>query len=474
MDVRVYNTMSRSVELFKPISEDCVGMYTCGPTVYNYAHIGNLRTFLFEDLLKRTLRYAGYKVRHVMNITDVGHLTGDGDDGEDKVEKMAHKTGKSVWEIADFYTKAFFRDYDALGIIRPDVVCKATDHIKDMIALIEKLEKGGHTYTSGGNVYFDISSIPDYGKLARLKLDSMQDATRSDVCLDGNKKNPKDFVLWFTNSKFGKQDMMWPSPWGEGFPGWHIECSAMSMKYLGEHFDIHCGGIDAISVHHTNEIAQSEAATGKKWVDYWVHGEFLLDERGKMSKSNGEFLTLSTLEARGYDPMDYRYFCLGGNYRSQLKFSYPAMDSAKEARNGIVSRLSDILQRGGKAVPIESEEAKARQGEFASHVCDDLNSPRGLADLWGVLKDPNLSDDEKYSLALDYDKVFGLGLDRVTARKTEEVVPIDGKVASLLEARAEAKKAKDWAKADNVRDELSQMGYVVKDTPQGPVVTKKK
>jgi cysteinyl-tRNA synthetase len=465
--------MSRSIELFQPINPGSVGMYTCGPTVYNYAHIGNLRTFLFEDLLKRTLEYAGYQVRHVMNITDVGHLTGDGDEGEDKIEKMAHKTGKTVWEIADFYTKAFFKDYDALSIIRPDVVCKATDHIKDMIALIQRLEKGGHTYVSGGNVYFDISSIPDYGKLARLKLDELQDASREDVFVDGNKKNPKDFVLWFTKSKFGEQAMMWDSPWGRGFPGWHIECSAMSMKYLGEHFDIHCGGIDAIPVHHTNEIAQSEAATGKKWVDYWMHGEFLLDDRGKMSKSNGEFLTLSVLEDKGYDPMDYRYFCLGGHYRSQLKFSFPSLDSAREARLGIVSRISDLLSSGAKLVPIQSEAGKAAQKEFADHITNDLNSPRALADLWGVLKNDTLSVDERYSLAMDFNKVFGLELDKVTKR--QEDAPVEDKDAlALLAARTEAKKAKDWGKADAIRAQLDEMGYEVKDTSQGPVLVRKR
>lgn len=267
--MKLYNTMSRRVEEFVPIKENRVSMYCCGPTVYNYAHIGNLRTFIFEDILKRTFLYDGYDVTHVMNITDVGHLTGDGDDGEDKLGKRSRETGKSVWDIAAFYTDAFFNDEKALNIIRPDIVCRATDHINDMIALIRVLEEKGHTYTSGGNVYFSIDTISDYGKLARQSLDEKMSGARIEV--DGNKRNPKDFVLWFTNSKFGEQAMMWDSPWGRGYPGWHIECSAMSMKYLGPHFDIHCGGIDAIPVHHTNEIAQSEAATGTKWVNYWCH-----------------------------------------------------------------------------------------------------------------------------------------------------------------------------------------------------------
>ncbi|NLK06951.1 MAG: cysteine--tRNA ligase, partial [Spirochaetales bacterium] len=302
MPVLLYNTMNRCVEEFVPLDDQQVGLYSCGPTVYNYAHIGNLRTFLFEDLLKRVLQLSGFSVNHVMNITDVGHLTGDGDDGEDKLEHMANKTNRTVWEIASYYTDAFFKDYDELNMIRPSTVCKATDHIQQMIALIKRLEEGGHTYISGGNVYFSIDSIPDYGKLARLDLESLRTAVRDDVEADDNKRNSKDFVLWFTNSKHGEQAMMWPSPWGRGFPGWHIECSAMSMHYLGESFDIHCGGIDAIPVHHTNEIAQSEAATGKPWVKYWLHGEFLLDETGKMSKSKGEFLTLSLLKSKGFDP----------------------------------------------------------------------------------------------------------------------------------------------------------------------------
>ncbi|HOE89610.1 MAG TPA: cysteine--tRNA ligase, partial [Sphaerochaeta sp.] len=322
MALRLYNTMSRSIEEFIPITAKKAGMYCCGPTVYNYAHIGNLRTFLFEDLLKRVLIASGYEVTHVMNVTDVGHLSGDGDDGEDKLEKAAREKKKSAWEIAKYYTDAFFRDFDDLKMIRPSTTCKATDHIQEMIDLILRLEEKGHTYQSGGNVYFSIDTIDDYGKLARLELDRLKTAVREGVEEDEHKKNPKDFVLWFTQSKFGEQEMMWPSPWGRGFPGWHIECSAMSMTYLGDQFDIHCGGIDAIPVHHTNEIAQSEAATGKKWVNYWLHGEFLLDETGKMSKSKGEFLTLSLLKEKGFDPMDYRYFTLGGHYRSQLRFNF--------------------------------------------------------------------------------------------------------------------------------------------------------
>nr|WP_321303712.1 cysteine--tRNA ligase [uncultured Sphaerochaeta sp.] len=470
MPVFLYNTMSRSLEAFEPLHDKEVGLYSCGPTVYNYAHIGNLRTFLFEDLLKRTLLVSGFKVNHVMNITDVGHLTGDGDEGEDKIEKMASQTHRSVWEIAQFYTDAFFKDYDSLHMIRPSVVCKATDHIQQMIDLIKRLEESGHTYVSGGNVYFSIDSIPDYGKLARLDLDSLKTAVRDDVSSDDNKKNPKDFVLWFTKSKHGEQAMMWDSPWGKGFPGWHIECSAMSMHYLGESFDIHCGGIDAIPVHHTNEIAQSEAATGKQWVKYWMHGEFLLDETGKMSKSKGEFLTLDLLKRKGYDAMDYRYYCLGGHYRSQLKFSFEALDTARKARRNVVDRIQVMLKDGAREVSLKSEKALQYKETFLDHLQHDLGSPRGLADLWGVLKDEELDGDEKYSLIMFFDQVFGLDLASVELPKEESFPP---EALALLEKRLQAKKEKNWPLADSLRGELDAMGYLVKDTPTGSSLEKK-
>lgn len=466
--MKIYNTMDRKVEEFIPIKEGKASMYCCGPTVYNYAHIGNLRTFLFEDILRRTLEENGYKVTHCMNITDVGHLTGDGDDGEDKLGKRSRETGKSVWDIAAFYTDAFFSDTKALNIKRPSIVCKATDHIEDMIKLIKRLEDGGHTYISGGNVYFSIDSIDDYGKLARLNLDDLKSGARIEV--DSNKKNPKDFVLWFTNSKFGDQAMMWDSPWGRGYPGWHIECSAMSMKYLGEHFDIHCGGIDAIPVHHTNEIAQSEAATGKKWVDYWCHGEFLLNDKGKMSKSTGEFLTLSVLINHGYDPLDYRYFCLGGHYRSQLKFSYEAMDHARSAREGINARIAELKS---KAQPSKEygEKVKRYVDAFEDAMANDLKCPEALSQLHMLLKDPDVPDCDKLAACYKMDRILGLKLDEVPAKKIETV---GGEEEwNLVKARSEAKKAKDFARADEIRDELLSRGFIVKDTPNGPVLEKK-
>lgn len=463
--MRLYNTMSRSIEEFIPINKGKVSMYCCGPTVYNYAHIGNLRTYIFEDLLRRTLRRSGYDVKHVMNITDVGHLTGDGDDGEDKMEKSARETGRTVWDIAEFYMKAFFRDEEALNIERPDIICRATEHIDDMINLIKRLEEGGHTYISGGNVYFSIDSISDYGKLARLNLDDLKSGARIEV--DSNKKNPKDFVLWFTNSKFKDQAMMWDSPWGRGYPGWHIECSAMSMKYLGEHFDIHCGGIDAIPVHHTNEIAQSEAATGKTWVNYWCHGEFLLMGNAKMSKSSGSFVTLPVLEGEGYDALDYRYFCLTGHYRSQLRFSYEALDAARSARKGIMERIADAKSEGPAATD-PSEKAREYMAAFDEAMENDLNAPKALSILWQMLKDNGLSSSDKLAAAYHMDGILGLGLDK--AEKKEET--LDAELQALLDERTAAKKAKDYKKADEIRDKLLSMGYAVKDTPAGPVLQK--
>ncbi len=465
MALKLYNTMSRSMEEFKPITDNKVSMYCCGPTVYNFAHIGNLRTYLFEDLLKRTLTALGYDVKHVMNITDVGHLTGDGDDGEDKMEKRSKETGKSVYEIADFYTKAFFADEEKLDIIRPTVVCKATDNIQEMIDMIKTLEEKGHTYIAGGNVYFSIDSIDDYGKLARLKLDDLKSGARIDV--DSNKKNPKDFVLWFTNSKFKNQAMTWDSPWGVGYPGWHIECSAMSMRYLGPHFDIHCGGIDAIPVHHTNEIAQSEAATGyKPWVNYWCHGEFLINDNGKMSKSSGEFLTLSVLEGKGYNPLVYRYFCLSGHYRTQLKFSYEAMDHAKTA---YASLANTTLRLKSSVNPSESvsAEANAYYEQFMDAMSNDLNTPQALSFLWSMLGDNKLSDADKLAVLYKMDQVLGLNLEALEEAKVPQ------EVLDLAQQRAEMKKNKDWAGADAIRAKIIELGYEVKDTPQGPVVTKK-
>ena len=460
----LFNTMTRKEEEFVPLSS-VVGMYCCGPTVYNYAHIGNLRTFIFEDVLKRTLIHAGYKVKHVMNITDVGHLTGDDDYGEDKMEKTARETGKSVWEIADFYTKAFFEDFDSLNLIRPDVCCKATDHIAEMIQLIKRLESRGFTYRAGGNVYFSIDKFKDYGTLARLRLEELKSGVR--INIDENKKNPKDFALWFTNSKFANQTMIWDSPWGKGYPGWHIECSAMSMHYLGEQFDIHCGGIDAIPVHHTNEIAQSEAATGKvPWVRYWLHGEFLLSEKGKMSKSTGDFLTLPFLVKNGFDPLDYRFFCYSAHYRTQLSFSIQSITSARTARLSLIKRISELGKKENNNL---SDAAREFAEEFDRYVFSDMSVPRAMGVLYSLLKSNQVADDQKYSVVSYMDEVLGLKLCSTSC----EADQVPDFIRELLEKRNSLKKEKNWAEADLIRKEIESSGYSVKDTPQGSVVEKK-
>lgn len=465
MSVELYNTMSRTLEEFRPMDDGQVKLYCCGPTVYNYAHIGNLRTYIFEDILRRTLEYAGFEVNHVMNITDVGHLVGDGDDGEDKMEKTSKETGRSVYDIAEFFTDAFFSDTGDLNILQPSVSCRATEHIDEMIALVKRLEERGHTYTSGGNVYFSIDTFPAYGKLARLDLEELKSGARIEV--DSNKRNPKDFVLWFTRSKFGNQSMVWDSPWGVGYPGWHLECSAMSMKYLGEQFDIHCGGTDHIPVHHTNEIAQSEAATGKSpWVKYWIHGEFLLDETGKMSKSKGEFLTLSLLKKKGFEPMDYRYFCLGGHYRSQLQFSFSALEAARSARANLTSRIEQLFEDGAELLPLSglSETALSMKEHFAEQIEKDLNTPRALASMWSVIKSSGISPSEKLTLLNDFDRILGIGLSSVQPKKAEG---LDELGLKLIQEREEARRSKDFALADEIRDRLKEMGIEITDTATG-------
>jgi cysteinyl-tRNA synthetase len=478
--LRLYNTLGRELQEFTPIQPGKVGFYGCGPTVYNYAHIGNLRAYVFDDTLVRILRFLGFEVRHVMNITDVGHLTGDTDDtGEDKMVKSAQERGKSVLEVAAFYTDAFFKDTDRLNILRPTVVCKATEHISDMIALIQRIEANGYTYSAGGNLYFDVTRFPKYGELALLNLEELKAGARIEV--DPNKRNPADFALWFTKSKFENQALVWDSPWGRGYPGWHIECSAMSMKYLGEQFDIHAGGIDHIPVHHTNEIAQSEAATGKKWVNYWLHNEYLVASSGKMSKSKGGFLTLQVLLDAGYESLDYRYFLLGAHYRSQVQFSYEALDSARSSRKSLVERVIALKEKAGAEDParLASPAALGRKTSrdpriaayleaFTGHLCQDLATPRALAELWGLLRDADLPPAEVLAAAYEMDEALGLGL---AESKRPEAAAVDPSLAAEIDAlvaeRVAAKKLKDWPRADAIRAQLKSKGVLLEDGPAG-------
>lgn len=468
--VKLFNTLGRQLQEFRPLAPGKVGFYGCGPTVYNYAHIGNIRAYVFHDCLVRALRYLGYEVTHVMNITDVGHLSGDVDTGEDKMVRSARERGESVLEVARFYTDAFFRDCERMNIQRPSVVCKATEHIDDMIALIRRIEARGFTYAAGGNLYFDVTKFPSYGELALLKLDELKAGARIEI--DENKRNPADFALWFTRSKFENQALVWDSPWGRGYPGWHIECSAMSMKYLGEQFDIHAGGIDHIAIHHTNEIAQSEAATGRKWVNYWLHNEYLVMANGKMSKSSGGFLTLQSLIDSGYEALDYRYFLLGAHYRSQLQFSNESMDSARAARRSLCERILSLKDKmGSEPLPAVSALGGAARGyldAFAGHLAQDLATPRALAELWGLLRDPLVGAAEALAAAYDMDRVLGLGLQALERGAGPDIdASFSAEIARLVQERAEAKKAKDYARADAIRAELKARGIALEDGPTG-------
>ena len=471
MSLELYNTMGRSMQKFTPRTPGKVGFYGCGPTVYNYAHIGNLRAFVFQDTLARSLRFLGYEVTHVMNVTDIGHLTGDNDDGEDKMVNQAREKGQSVLEVAEFYTKAFFDDIDRLNILRPTVMCKATDHVDQMIRLIQRIEANGHTYSAGGNLYFDISTFPGYGALANFNPDDLKAGTRVDI--DENKRNPFDFVLWFTKSKFENQALVWDSPWGRGYPGWHIECSAMSMEYLGEQFDIHTGGIDHIQIHHTNEIAQSEGATGKKWVNYWLHNEFLVMDKGKMSKSSGEFLTLQYLIDKGFDPLDYRFFLLGGHYRSQLTFSWESMESARNSRRSLVQRLARMTETAGSIPEALPSISRANEwiDRFRADIEQDLSTPRALSQLQGLIRDTDVPPAEALAAVARMDRVLGLNLIEnaaaLVASSKETGDLDDGRIDALIAERADAKKAKNFARADVIRNQLKESGIILEDTASG-------
>ncbi len=460
MYLKLFNTLSRKVEKFKPIQQGRAGMYTCGPTVYDYPHIGNLRTYVFEDILRRMLEYLGYKVTHVMNVTDMGHLTDDADGGEDKIIKSAREKKMSAWEIAEYYTQAFFNDTRALNILEPSIICRATDHITDMIQLVVRLEEKGCTYTAGGNVYFDIDRFPGYGRLARLNLDTLRAGAR--ISVDPNKKNPSDFVLWFTRSKFEHQAMLWDSPWGKGYPGWHIECSAMSMRYLGEQFDIHCGGVDHINVHHTNEIAQSEAATGKKWVNYWIHGEHLLMGSEKMAKSKGENITLSYLMEQDFHPLDYRYYLLGAHYRSQLQFRFAALEAARNARRRLGERIFQL--RKDAAEETDGDDPGAGYlAAFLKHAVNDLNIPRSLSEVWALVRDEELKAEAKLRVLHKMDRILGLDFQSWAPEAVELAVDEE----KLIAERQEARERRNFKRADEIRNILLKRGIILEDRPEG-------
>ena len=454
--LKLYNTLSRKKEEFKPIKDKKVGFYTCGPTVYDYAHIGNLRTYVFEDILRRVLEYNDFKVKHVMNITDVGHLTSDADTGEDKMEKGAKREKKTVWDIAEQYTKAFKKNMADLNLQEPHIWCKATDHIKEQINLVKKLEKNGFTYQTSDGIYFDTSKLKDYGKLAKLDIEGLQEGARTDM---REKKNPTDFALWKFSPKDKKRQMEWESPWGKGFPGWAIECSAMSIKHLGEQFDVHCGGIDHIPVHHTNEIAQSESATGKKpWVKYWLHGEFLQLKKSKMAKSAGDFITLNTLKEKGYDPLAYRYLLLTAHYRSKLEFSWENLEAAQTA----LEKLRQIVNE----FDAPKVGCSTCEGKFLDAINDDLNMPQAVAVLWTLIKKPELPSSAKRRSVNRFDKVLGLGLKDIKKKKTD----IPKSVKELVEKREQARESKDFRLADKLRQEIQQKGYSIEDSKTGPKI----
>lgn len=468
MENKVYffNTLTRKVEQFIPNVDGKVAMYTCGPTVYHFAHIGNLRSYIMEDILEKTLRYVGYDVKRVMNITDVGHLTSDADTGEDKMLKGAKREHKTVMEIAKYYTDAFFDDCRKLNIKRPDVVEPATNCIPEFINMVKVLLEKDYAYIAGGNVYFDTSKLDDYYVFSSQSEKELMVGVRDDVSEDINKKNKTDFVLWFTKSKFDNQELKWDSPWGVGYPGWHIECSCISMKHLGEYMDIHCGGVDNIFPHHTNEIAQSEAYLGHKWCNYWFHVHHLNDKSGKMSKSKGEFLTVSLLEEKGYNPLVYRLFCLQSHYRKPLEFSYEVLDNMTTAYNKLIKKIGELKADGS----VDEEAFAGFRNKFEDAICSDLNTSSAITVIYDVLRS-DINDMTKLELIKSFDEVLSLDLLRLHGDDKESSVDSELKeyILAKIEERKAAKKEKDFAKADAIRDELAAKGIQIKDTREGTV-----
>ncbi len=448
--IKLYNTLSKKKEIFKPLNKNQVGLYTCGLTVYNYAHIGNLRTYIFEDILRRTLELNGYDVKHVQNITDVGHLTDDADQGEDKIEKIAQKEKKTAWEIANFYTKTFKEDLKKLNILYPNIWCKATDHIKEQITAIKKIEKNGFTYKTKDGVYFDTSKLKDYGILSNQTKSDLQAGKRVAM---GDKKNNTDFALWKFSKPNEKRQMEWDSPWGKGFPGWHIECSAMASHFLGVPFDIHCGGIDHIPVHHNNEIAQTQAAEGKLMANFWLHCEFLLINDAKMAKSQNNFLTLQSVIAKGFLPSSYRYLVLNTHYRQKISFTWQSMEQAQNALLKIYNFLQPF-QKKGKII----EEYRKK---FFEAINDDLNTPKSLGIMWDLIKSKETVEDIAATI-FHFDKIFGLDIEKNLAKIKTKLIP--NEIKKLSDERMQARKDKNWLLADKLRSEILAKNYLVVDT----------
>ena len=470
MELKFYNTLTREKEPFVSIEPGKVGLYTCGPTVYDYDHIGHLRSYIFADTLKRTLLASGYKVKHIENLTDVGHLVGDGDEGEDKMEVGARKHGKDIWEIAKYFADIYKGNLTKANVIHPDVWAPATDYIPEQIEFIKTLEQKGFTYKISDGIYFDTSKLSDYGKLAKLDIAGLREGARVEA--NAEKRNPTDFALWRFHD--GKRQMKWESPWGVGIPGWHIECSAISTKYLSERFDIHTGGIDHIPVHHTNEIAQNEARFGHKVVNVWMHNNFILVNGVKMSKSLGNLYTLDDIEKRGFSPLALRYLYLGTHYRQQLNFTWESLEAAQNAYTKLIPELAGLtegrLPDSSRSLP---SVPTSWLNKFENALSDDLNTPQALAVLWEMFKDTSLSPADKLATALEFDKVLGLSFgDRVTKLKTEQT-DIPDQVRQLAEEREQARKAGDFTKADRLRKQIDEMGYAVSDSSSGPVLTKK-
>ena len=457
--MKLYNTLTRKIEDFIPWEKGHVKMYTCGPTVYNYAHIGNLRTYIMEDILEKTLRFLGYNVMRVMNITDVGHLTSDADTGDDKMVSSAKKENKTVLDIARFYTEAFFKDAAKLNIKKPDIISPATENIDEYIKIITKLLETGYAYKSGGNIYFDTSKLDDYYKLTNHVGEELISGVRETVEEDENKKNKTDFVLWFTKSKFDSQELKWDSPFGKGYPGWHIECTGISLKYLGEYLDIHCGGVDNIFPHHTNEIAQSEAYLGHPWCKYWVHGEHLNDASGKMSKSKGKVLTVSLLESEGYNPLSYRFMVLLSHYRKQLTFSFDSLAGADNAYNKLKNKINTLKNEGD----IDNNIKETYVTKFKECLESDLNTANALTILYDTLKE-NTTDSTKLEIIKEMDKVLSLDL-----LKKEEVNIDEEYIKDMIQKRNIAKEHKDYNAADKIREELERNGIILKDTREGTI-----